>query len=69
MKPLKLLTGCVVITILLAGLPSLALAQDGLPGTPGFGYGACLDLEGHHIETAIHIADNYGLDWITIDLD
>ncbi|MBC8496018.1 MAG: hypothetical protein H8D37_00010 [Chloroflexi bacterium] len=69
MKPRKFLTGCVVILIFLAGFPSTAMAQDGLPGTPGFGYSACLDLEGHHIETAIQIADNYGLEWITIDFD
>ncbi len=65
----KLLIGCLVITIFLAGFPTTAQAQDGLPGTPGFGYGACLDLEGHHIETAIQIANKYGLDWITMDLD
>jgi len=69
MKPLKLITGCMLITIFLAGVASPAQAHDGLPGSPGFGYGACLDLEGHNIESAIHIADKYGLDWITIDLD
>ena len=69
MKPQKFLSGCVVILIFLAGFPSTALAQDGLPGTPGFGYGACLDLEGHHIAAAVQIAENYGLDWITIDFD
>ena len=58
----------VLLTFLVA-LPSVVFAHDGLPGTPGFGYGACLDLEGRHIESAIRIADNYGLDWITIDFD
>lgn len=65
----KFFIGCLVITIFLSGFPTIAQAQDGLPGTPGFGYGACLDLEGHHIESAIQIANKYGLDWITIDLD
>jgi len=69
MRAIIPLTGCVVVLLFLAGFPSTAMAQDGLPGEPGFGYGACLDLEGHHIPTAIQIADNYGLDWITIDFD
>ncbi len=46
-----------------------AMAQDGLPGSPNFGYGACLDIEGYHIETAVQIASNYGLDWLNIDFD
>jgi len=70
MRTRRFLTGCVAILIvLIAGLPTTAKAQDGLPGEPGFGYGACLDLEGYHFETAIQIADQYGVDWLTIDFD
>lgn len=49
--------------------PKSVFAEDGLPGSPTFGYGACLDLEGYQLERSIEIASNYGLDWITIDLD
>jgi len=45
------------------------MAQEGLPGSPEFGYGVCLDLEGYHIDRSIQIANTYGLDWITIDFD
>ena len=58
-----------IILAILVAFPSVVFAQDGLPGTPGFGYGACLDLEGPHLESAIRIAENYGLDWITMDFD
>ena len=57
------------LLVLLAISPTSAKAEEGLPGSPDFGYGACLDLEGYHIETAIKIANNYGLDWLTIDFD
>jgi hypothetical protein len=69
MNRIKLFTGCLAILFLLTGFPSTANAQDGLPGEPGFGYGACLDLEGHNLQTAIQTAYIYGLDWITIDFD
>ncbi|MBC8332200.1 MAG: hypothetical protein H8E28_09495 [Anaerolineae bacterium] len=44
-------------------------AQDGLPGSPAFGYGVCLQIGGHQIETAVQIASNYGVDWLTIDFN
>ncbi|MBC8504994.1 MAG: hypothetical protein ISR58_14255 [Anaerolineales bacterium] len=69
MKSPKIVTSSAILLAFLVAFPSAVLAQDGLPGTPGFGFGACLDLEGPHLESAIRIADNYGLDWITIDFD
>ena len=50
-------------------LATPAHAQDGLPGSPAFGYGVCLQISGHQIETAIQVASNYGIDWLTIDFN
>jgi len=69
MKSPKICSISVIILAILVAIPSVVFAQDGLPGTPGFGFGACLDLEGPHLESAIRIAETYGLDWITIDYD
>lgn len=44
-------------------------AQDGLPGSPAFGYGVCLQIGGYQIETAVQTASNYGIDWLTIDFN
>jgi hypothetical protein len=55
------------IALIIASVVAPAMAQEGLPGSPEFGYGACLDLEGYHIDRSIQTAQNYGLDWITIE--
>jgi hypothetical protein len=55
------------IALLIVSAAAPVMAQEGLPGSPEFGYGACLDLEGYHIAESVQIARNYGLDWITID--
>lgn len=58
-----------VLLLLIAIAPINVLAEEGLPGSPEFGYGACLDIEGYHIERSIELANNYDLDWITINFN
>jgi len=56
--------------ILLAAIsPIVVLAGDGLPGSPHFGFGAHLDLQGHQIDAALNAAEESQLDWIAISWD
>jgi hypothetical protein len=52
------LTSLVTITSVLVGLVTTrhAWGADGLPGTPQFGYGARLDMQGQGIPQAIDLA-------------
>lgn len=56
-----------ILILYFGSFPKPARAEDGLPGSPSFGYGACLDLEGYHAATSIQAANIFGLDWITIE--
>ena len=69
MKKLRHIYPTAGLLLLFAFSPIIVFAEEGLPGSPEFGYGACLDIEGYHIERSIEIADNYGLDWVTIEFN
>jgi hypothetical protein len=69
MKRWQLIIACTGLLLILGINPNSVMAEEGLPGSPDFGYGVCLDLEGDHIEPSIQVANSYGLDWITIDFD
>jgi hypothetical protein len=58
--------------LLIFGLFSLPLkvhAANGLPGYPKFGYGARLNVNSPHLETALHTAGNLDLDWLAVDFN
>ena len=59
--------------ILMAGILGSTImpaqAQAGLPGDPNFGYGACLQLDGYHVAESVRLANDFGLNWLTIDFD
>ncbi len=44
-------------------------AASGTPGSPRFGYGTHLNIDGQQIETAIQTAGSLDLDWIAVDFD
>lgn len=41
----------------------------GLPGSPFFGYGARVDLYGEHVEAAINLLADLGMNWLAVDFD
>jgi hypothetical protein len=69
MKARLILPPCIAVIVMAIAIPLAAQAQDGLPNSPGFGYGVHLDLSGHQTEAAIKVANTYNLDWISIDID
>ena len=66
-----IMTSLAIITIVLAGLVRTRPAQavDGLPGSPLFGYGARLDLQGQGIRQAIDLAAGMNFTWLLIEFD
>lgn len=63
------------ISILLAALLGLAVlfcltvpaqATPGLPGSPEFGYGARLEIDGPQVEDALEMAADLPLDWMAV---
>ena len=69
MKPIALIYIALGSICLLGMLATPANAQDGLPGSPAFGYGVCLNIDGSQVEQAVQTASNYGIDWLTIDFN
>ena len=61
----------VVLTVILTGLATThpALAVDGLPGSPQFGYGARLDIQGQGIRQAIDLASGMNFSWLLVEFD
>ncbi len=48
--------------------PTPVLADRGVPGSPDFGYGARVELEGAYLDEALELAADIPLDWIGITL-
>jgi len=46
-----------------------AQAAHGIPGSPQFGYGAWLHLNGQYFEQALKVIPDLGLDWVAIEID
>src|SRR4030065_779502 len=65
------LTSLATIISVLAGLVPTrpAWAADGLPGTPQFGYGGRLDIQGQGIPQAIDLAAGMNFTWMLVEFD
>ncbi len=60
---------CFILILGLFSLPIGVNAANGLPGYPKFGYGARLNVNSPHLETAIQTARSVDLDWLAVDFD
>lgn len=59
-----------ICTLVLAILPvSLVQAAHGVPGSPEFGYGARLHLDGALFDQGLALMQDLALDWVVIDTD
>lgn len=61
----------VVLSAIFTGLATThpALAVDGLPGSPQFGYGARLDIQGQGIRQSIDLASGMNFSWLLVEFD
>ena len=66
-----ILTSLVIFSTYLTGLVPTrsALAVDGLPGSPMFGYGARLDLQGQGIRQSVDLAAGMNFTWLLVEFD
>jgi hypothetical protein len=65
-----LITGLLILILLAAIFPnSLVSAARGIPGSPDFGFGAWLHLDGDDFDHAREVASDLGLDWVAVHLD
>ena len=63
-------TGLIVLFFLAAFFPvSQAAAARGVPGSPDFGYGSWLHLNGADFDRALQLPADLGLDWVAVELD
>lgn len=68
MKKIFCLLGIINLLSVLIG-PTAVLAENGLPNSPEFGYGARLDLSGSQINPSIAAAGSLKLNWLALDFD
>jgi len=65
-----LVAGVLVLIILAVNFPGhLAFAARGVPGSPDFGYGAWLHLDGEEFDRGRKTIDDLNLDWVAVHLD
>ncbi len=63
-------TGLVALFLLAAFFPlGQAVAARGVPGSPDFGYGSWLHLNGPDFDRALQFPADLGLDWVAVELD
>jgi hypothetical protein len=58
-----------LLLVIVSLLPRAAIAANGMPNSPQFGYGVRVDIWGESPEESIGKAGSLNLDWIAIDLD
>jgi len=57
------------VLLLCITAPNMVQAAAGAPGSPDFGYGAWLHLDGNYLQSSLSAMAELQLDWIAIELD